>query len=106
MVCTFSFGHSEFIIVGSTNTLSDSDSLILASEPGYTLFMGKWKMYGSFVIAKYKKIYSFLNLPGDSMLKESIDTFILRNDFLIFNNEIYKPYSKIDTNMAFGRKQK
>lgn len=96
---TFSFTNSEFILVGSTNTPGDSDSLILASEPGYSLFYGKWKMQDSLIIAEYKKVYGFLNLPGDTMLKERIDTFILRNDFLVFKNEIYKPYSKIDTNM-------
>ena len=33
------------------------------------------------------------------MLKARTDTFILRNDFLIFENDVDKPYSKIDTNM-------
>jgi hypothetical protein len=96
---TFSFTKAEFIFVGSTNTLGDGDSLILASEPGYTLFYGKWKIQDSIIIAEYKKVYSFLNLPGDTMLKERVDTFILRNGFLIFKDEMYKPYSKIDTNL-------
>ncbi len=95
---TFSFTNSDFIFVGSTNTLGVNDSLILASEPGYSLFYGKWKRNDSLVIAEYRKVYSFLNLPGDTLLKDRTDTFILRNDFLIYQNEIYKPYSKFYTN--------
>lgn len=95
---TFSFASSDFIFVGSTNTMGANDSIIIASEPGYSLFYGKWKRIDSVVIAEYIKVYSFLNLPGDTMLKDRTDTFILRNDLLIFNKEVYKPFFKIDTN--------
>lgn len=94
----FSFAKSEFILVGSTNAPGDNDSLIIASEPGYSLYYGKWEMRDSIVLTKYKKVYSFLNLPGDTMmLKERVDTLILRNEILIFNSEPYKPYTNTDT---------
>lgn len=99
---TFSFRGSEFILVGSTNAPGSGDSLTLASEPGYTLFYGKLKIRDSLVVAEYKKVYGFLNLPGDTMRKERTDTFVLRNDLLIFNSEAYKQYSKVDTNRING----
>lgn len=94
---TLSFRNSEFILIGSTNAPANGDSLMLASEPGYTLFYGKWKMQDSLVVAEYKKVYGFLNLPRDTTSAKRIDTLILKNDLLVFDNETYKQHTNIDT---------
>lgn len=96
---TLSFKGSEFILLGSNNSPGRDDSLMLTSEPGYSLFYGKWELRDSLVIINYRKVYGFLNLPGDTMIKEQTDTLLLRKESLIFNNENYKQHSKIDTNI-------
>ncbi|MET0637060.1 MAG: hypothetical protein ABWZ25_13605 [Chitinophagaceae bacterium] len=96
---TFSFKDSEFILIGSTNAPNGGDSIILASEPGYTLFSGSWEMQDSLVLTKFEKVYSFLDLPDDRLFRERRDTFVVRGDRLLFNNETYKPFNKFDTSI-------
>jgi len=55
---TFSFKTpSDFIIIGSTNSPGDQDSILLATEPGYNISRGKWQpgKDTNIILIKYKK---------------------------------------------------
>jgi hypothetical protein len=94
---TLSIRGQEFMMVESTNSPGDNDTINLFFEPGYNLYLGSVSLSDGSVIAAYRNVYRFIKINGDTINTLCTDTLRYADGILAFRNQRYLRTSTLDT---------